>query len=44
MRKEIEFLENYIKKNHIKETRVEITGGEPTINWQIVEKIITRIK
>ncbi len=40
MQKAIKFLENYIKKNNIKETRVEITGGEPTVNWKIVEKLL----
>ena len=43
MQKELDFLDTYIKNNHIKESRIEITGGEPTINWQIVEKLLPKI-
>ena len=44
MHKELSFLDEYIKKHHIKECRVEITGGEPTTNWKIVEKLLPNLK
>mgnify|MGYP004565099305 FL=1 len=44
LNKEIEFLDKYIKDNNIHECRIEITGGEPTINWGIVEKMLPSLK
>lgn len=44
MDKAIHFIEEYIQNNGIKECRVEITGGEPTTNWKIVEKLLPNLK
>ena len=40
----LDFLEEYISDNQINECRVEITGGEPTLNWMMVEKLLPRLK
>ena len=42
--KEMTFLDKYIKDNNIHECRIEVTGGEPTTNWKIVEKMLPRLK
>lgn len=34
------YIENYISKNKIKESSVEITGGEPTTNWGVVQDLL----
>lgn len=43
LNKIIKFLKNYIIENKIKEASLEITGGEPTTNWSIVEKLLKKI-
>lgn len=44
LEKELLFLDDYISKNNISTCRVEITGGEATINWKIVEKTLIGLK
>jgi uncharacterized protein len=39
----LEYIEKYVIDNAIKESTLEITGGEPTTNWQVVEKLLKGI-
>ncbi len=39
----IDYIEDYIVKNKIKESTVEITGGEPTTNWPNVKILLKKI-
>ncbi len=39
----IDFLNRYIVTNKIKESTLEITGGEPTINWELVKYFLNKV-
>ncbi len=39
----LNFINEYIINNKIKETNIEITGGEPTINWDVVTYFLPKL-
>ncbi|MFA5602369.1 MAG: radical SAM protein [Bacilli bacterium] len=43
IKKVIDYIEKYVVKNKIKESNIEITGGEPTTNWDNVEFFLNSI-